>query len=75
MNPQRLLIAGHLPMTKSEAQSLIDAGRKVMLHLWGEGPFNATISATAGGLAYQKELVLLGAAPAGVRPRVEAKLA
>ena len=73
MTTQRLFIAGNLPMTRAEAQALIDDGRKVVLHLWGEGPYAATISASATGLEYQKELLLLGAAPAGAPP-VEAYL-
>jgi len=73
MTTQRLFIAGTLPMTKDKAQSLIDAGRRVVLHLWGEGPYTATITATAAGLQYTKELLLLGAAPAG-RPPVDAYL-
>jgi hypothetical protein len=73
MTTQRLFIAGHLPMTRAEAQALIDDGRKVVLHLWGEGPYAATISASATGLEYQKELLLLGDAPAG-EPPVEAYL-
>jgi hypothetical protein len=46
-------------------------------HLWGEGPYSATITVTATGLEYQKELLLLlllGDAPAGERPPVEAHL-
>jgi hypothetical protein len=73
MTTQRLFIAGNLPMTRAEAQALIDDGRKVVLHLWGEGPYAATISASATGLEYQKELLLLGDAPAGETP-VEAYL-
>jgi len=73
MTTQRLFIAGNLPMTRAEAQALIDDGRKVVLHLWGEGPYAATISASATGLEYQKELLLLGDAPAG-EPPVEAYL-
>ncbi len=45
-----------------------------MLHLWGEGPYSATINATATGLEYRKELLLLGDAPADQRPPVEAYL-
>jgi hypothetical protein len=71
---QRLFIAGSLPMSRAEAQAHIDNGRKVVLHLWGEGPYSATITATATGLEYQKELLLLGDAPAGDRPPVEAHL-
>jgi len=73
MTTQRLFIAGTLPMSKDKAQSLIDAGRRVVLHLWGEGPYTATITATAAGLQYTKELLLLGAAPAG-EPPVDAYL-
>jgi hypothetical protein len=74
MTTQRLFIAGHLPMSRAEAQALIDDGRGVVLHLWGEGPYSATITATATGLEYQKELLLLGDVPAGERPPVEAYL-
>jgi hypothetical protein len=74
MTTQRLFIAGNLPMSRSEAQALIDDGRKVVLHLWGEGPYSATINATASGLEYQKELLLLGDVPAAERPLVEAHL-
>jgi hypothetical protein len=74
MTTQRLFIAGSLPMSQAEAQALIDDGRKVVLHLWGEGPYSATITATATGLDYQKELLLLGDVPAGERPPVEASL-
>jgi hypothetical protein len=74
MTTQRLFIAGNLPMSRAEAQAHIDDGRKVVLHLWGEGPYAATITATATGLEYQKELLLLGDAPAGERPPVEAYL-
>jgi hypothetical protein len=74
MTTQRLFIAGKLPMSRAEAQALIDDGRKVVLHLWGEGPYAATITATATGLEYQKELLLLGDAPAGQPPPVEAYL-
>lgn len=72
MMTQRLFIAGKLPMSRAEAQNLIDEGRRVLLHLWGEGPFTATISATAAGLEYHKELLLLGDVPASERPEVEA---
>jgi hypothetical protein len=74
MTTQRLFIAGNLPMSQAEAQALIDDGRKVVLHLWGEGPYSATITATATGLDYQKELLLLGDVPTGERPPVEAHL-
>jgi hypothetical protein len=47
MTTKRLSIAGTLPMSRAEAQALIDDGHKVVLHLWGEGPYTATISATA----------------------------
>jgi hypothetical protein len=73
MTTQRLFIAGNLPMSLAEAQALIDGGRKVVLHLWGEGPYTARISAGPTGLEYQKELLLLGDAPAG-EPPVEAYL-
>jgi hypothetical protein len=73
MTTQRLFISGRLPMSQAKAQALIDAGRRVVLHLWGEGPYTATITATAAGLQYTKELLLLGAAPAG-RPPVDAYL-
>ena len=74
MTTQRLFIAGNLPMSHSEAQALIDDGGKVVLHLWGEGPYSATITATAAGLEYHKELLLLGDAPGGEPPPVEAYL-
>jgi hypothetical protein len=73
MNTQRLFISGTLPMSKDKAQSIVDAGRRVVLHLWGEGPYTATITATATGLEYTKELLLPGAAPHG-RPRVDARV-
>jgi hypothetical protein len=73
MSTQRLFIAGKLPMTEAEAQAAIDKGHKVFLHLWGEGPYAATITATASGLEYTKELLLLGDAPAG-EPPVDAYL-
>ena len=73
MTTKRLSIAGSLPMSQAEAQALIDTGHKVVLHLWGEGPYTATITATAAGLQYSKELLLLGAAPHG-RPPVDAYL-
>ena len=41
MNYKRLSIAGHLSMTQAEAQDLIDSGHKVVLHIWGEGPYVA----------------------------------
>jgi spore coat protein U-like protein len=45
-----------------------------VLHLWGEGAYSAPITATATGLEYEKELLLLGDVPAGERPPVEAYL-
>ena len=68
MTTQRLFVAGSLPMSRSEAQDLIDRGHKVVLHLWGEGPYAATITAGETGLEYEKELLLLGDAPAGEPP-------
>ena len=62
MTTKRLSIAGSLPMSQAEAQALIDTGHKVVLHLWGEGPYTATIAATATGLEYRKELLALGSA-------------
>jgi hypothetical protein len=47
-------------MSRAEAQALIDNGHKVVLHVWGEGPYTATIAATATGLEYRKELLALG---------------
>jgi hypothetical protein len=60
MTTKRLSIAGTLPMSQAEAEALIDNGHTVVLHLWGEGPYTATISATATGLEYRKELLALG---------------
>ena len=62
MTTKRLSIAGTMPMTRAEAQALIDNGHRVVLHLWGEGPYTATIAATATGLEYRKELLALGGA-------------
>ena len=73
MTTQRLFVAGSMPMSRAEAQDLIDRGHRVVLHLWGEGPYAATITATAAGLEYHKELLLLGDAPHG-QPPVDAYL-
>jgi hypothetical protein len=74
MNTKRLSIAGHLPMTQAEAQDLIDSGHKVELHVWGEGPYTAKLSATPAGLAYRKTLVALGVTATDPEPEVTAKL-
>jgi hypothetical protein len=74
MTTKRLSIAGNLPMSRAEAQALIDNGHGVVLHLWGEGPYKARISATATGLAYRKELLLMGNGPLDDRPDVKAYL-
>ena len=60
MTTKRLTISGNLSMTRAEAQALIDSGHKVVVHVWGEGPYTAKISATSAGLEYTKELVALG---------------
>jgi hypothetical protein len=74
MNARRLSIAGHLPMTQAEAQDLIDSGHKVVLHIWGEGPFVAKVAATPLGLAYRKSLLALGVAPGDPEPEVTTRL-
>jgi hypothetical protein len=60
MTTKRLSIAGHLAMSQAEAQRLIDSGHKVVVRVWGEGPYTAAISATPAGLEYSKELLALG---------------
>jgi hypothetical protein len=62
MTTKRLSIAGSLPMSQAEAQDLIDSGHRVVVHLWGEGPYTATIYATAAGLEYRKDVLALGSA-------------
>jgi hypothetical protein len=74
MTTKRLSIAGNLPMSQAEAQGLIDSGHKVVLHVWGEGPYTATISAMPTGLEYRKELLALGDAALEERPDVDAYL-
>jgi hypothetical protein len=74
MNYKRLSIAGHLSMTQAEAKDLIDSGHKVMLHIWGEGPYVAKLAATPLGLAYRKSLLALGSAPDDPEPEVSARL-
>lgn len=74
MNTRHLSIAGHLAMTQAEAQDLIDSGHKVVLHIWGEGPYVAEVSATPLGLAYRKSLLALGIAPSDPEPEVTARL-
>jgi hypothetical protein len=74
MNSKRLSIAGHLPMTQAEAQDLIDSGHKVVLHIWGEGPYGAKVSATPRGLAYRKTVLALGVSPTEPEPEVSARL-
>jgi hypothetical protein len=74
MNHKRLSIAGHLPMTQAEAQDLIDSGHRVVLHVWGEGPYTAKLFATPLGLAYRKKLLALGISPGNAEPEVTARL-
>ena len=56
-------------MTQAEAQDLIDSGHRIVLHVWGEGPYTATLSATRLGLAYRKELLVLGSPDDRLVPR------
>lgn len=72
MTTKRLSIAGNLPMSHTEAQELIDSGHTVVLHVWGEGPYRATVTATPKGLGYCKELLALGDAAVDSRPEVRA---
>lgn len=61
-------------MTQAEAQDLIASGHKVVLHIWGEGPYVAKVAATPLGLAYRKSLLALGVAPSDPEPEVTARL-
>jgi hypothetical protein len=74
MTTKRLSIAGNLPMSQAEAQNLIDSGHRVVLHVWGEGPYTAKIAATPTGLEYRKQLLALGDAALEERPDVDAYL-
>jgi hypothetical protein len=56
-------VFGVVPMTRVEAQRLVDSGHRIVLRLWGEdtfsddlqmGPYNATIYATDKGLEFHK---------------------
>jgi len=56
-------VFGKVPMTRTEAQGLIDSGHRVTMKLWGEdtfsddllmGPYNATYFATDAGLEFHK---------------------
>ena len=74
MTTKRLSIAGNLPMSQAQAQNLIDSGHKVVLHVWGEGPYAAKVSATPTGLQYRKELLALGNDVLDARLEVDAYL-
>ena len=56
-------VFGVVPMSRAEAQGLINSGHRIVLRLWGEdtfsddlqmGPYNATIHATDKGLEFHK---------------------
>jgi hypothetical protein len=60
-------VFGHVPMSRAEAQGLIDSGHKIQLRLWGDdqwsddliyGPYPATYYASSKGLEFHK--VILG---------------
>ena len=59
-------VFGRVPMTRAEAQSLINGRHKIVLRLWGEdtfsddlqmGPYPATVYATDKGLEFHKVLL------------------
>jgi hypothetical protein len=59
-------VFGLVPMTRAEAQNLVNANHRIVLRLWGDdvfsddlliGPYNATLVPTDRGLEFHKVLL------------------
>jgi hypothetical protein len=59
-------VFGTVPMTRAEAQSLVNSNHRIVLRLWGDdvfsddlliGPYNATLVPTDKGLEFHKVLL------------------
>jgi hypothetical protein len=62
-------VFGVAPMSRAEAQNLVNSGHRIQLRLWGQdtfsddlliGPYNATLVPTDKGLEFHKVLLQIG---------------